>query len=86
MVEVMGITRNAPTKRSPEAKLADAVARYEGGRIFKEHSLHLNRCFRAIDGLRKFKDLPPQPTAVANALMETRAQHLAHHRIAGKIF
>ncbi len=71
---------------TPRARLTLALGKYYGSRIERENSRHCDRMLRALDGLRDFRDLPPQPTAVANAMVETRTRHLAHHRIGGGIF
>lgn len=70
-------------KMTPLEKIANRVSRYEGSHVAREHSLHLNRCLRAIDGLRVFRDLPKQSV---NALVGVAAdrRYTAFHKLDGK--
>jgi hypothetical protein len=69
-------------KLSPPARLALHVGQYENSRIAREHSLHLNRCLRAIDGLRTFPDLPKQYTPPK----DVDRRYTEFHRFGGKAF
>jgi hypothetical protein len=56
--------------------LAEMLGKYENSRVAHEHNLIADRALRALDGLRKFRDLPKQSTQrLASGLFQPGAHH-----------
>lgn len=85
---VVRTCRTGVPRKSRLAMLVENVATYDASRQRRDHDLHCDRALRAIDGLRKFKELPIPPQShkadpTCAGLPARRQKGGAYHRVGG---